>query len=70
MANIINIEDDIEDDMKTTFESGPAPDIWSWGLVAGRERLGWSGGGVGSIFWAVSIAGSIRGSGFFFKLYC
>ena len=38
MANIVNIEDDIEDDMKTTFESGPAPDIWSWGLVAGKER--------------------------------
>ena len=38
MADIVNIEDDIEDDMKTTFESGPAPDIWSWGLVAGKER--------------------------------
>ena len=33
-----SIEDDIEDDMKTTFDSGPAPDIWSWGLVEGKER--------------------------------
>ena len=37
VADIDNIEDDFEEDVKT-FESGPAPDIWSWGLVAGKER--------------------------------
>ena len=38
MADTVSIEEDIDDDMKTTFESGPAPDIWSWRLQEGKER--------------------------------
>ena len=30
VSDIVNIQDDIE--------SGPAADIWSWGLVEGKER--------------------------------
>ena len=30
VADIVNIEDEIEE--------GPAADIWSWGLVEGKER--------------------------------